>query len=640
MQAAMLSSPRQPAAAQLCSPAPAPRPPAPPTAAQRPPVYSWGGGAASASTPTAPVQGELGTAVAWLGGSGAMGLRSLSAGGTDLASPCPGPSPAPSGPQAAGGLQGGLGAVQPDQLQQPEQPARAGGGKGGVGVGAGAGPALALMHPGLQTVAVRGLAQPSSPLLVQGRGAGQGGAAGGWSEIWASGQPALRRAAAAGCLPPAAPRVPVPASPHTRAPARRPRPPTVPPLALAGLCAGGCEGPGGPGAPPCLQAPLAVAQGCGAEEEEAELAGWAARSGRWQPAHQGRCYVYPPTSWQDVAAVQQLMAGLAPAAAAQVRQLWSQLMQARYATELMASRGVRVAKDITAEWSHMTSGLLNRIEQYESHVRELLADKAAQESIVHELRSQLRALHHADPHVAGARTTVAGPDASGLLGCSGGGSAQPRSGRAGGDDSTDVHCNQLQLELWAANELLRQAGENARRALADLHTTNQRCEALRRQNLELQQCCAQQASEFARQQHDLRLELEQARRQLFAVQSLATLSDNPRVSGRTTHQPSSSSARRQLQLSPLCHALPTRALACSPTSSLNLAGSVASPTTLSLLPHVQAKEPARSAVARSLPTLPTAYRPGSDLAAEPAGTSPRVVRISSRLAACLPLWIA
>ncbi|GFH21028.1 hypothetical protein HaLaN_18251 [Haematococcus lacustris] len=212
------------------------------------------------------------------------------------------------------------------------------------------------MHPGLQTVAVRGLAQPSSPLLIQGRGAGQGGAAGGWSEIWASGQPALRRAAAAGCLPPAAPRVPVPASPNTRAPARRPRPPTVPPLALAGLSAGGCEGPGRPGAPPCLPTPLAVAQpalvlgsvvlglqGCAAEEEEAELAGWAARSGRWQPAHQGRCYVYPPTSWQ------------------------------------------------------------------------------------------------------------------------------------------------LQLELWAANELLRQAGENARRALADLHTTNQRCEALRRQNLELQQ---------------------------------------------------------------------------------------------------------------------------------------------------------
>lgn len=37
----------------------------------------------------------------------------------------------------------------------------------------------------------------------------------------------------------------------------------------------------------------------------------------------------------------------------------------------MASRGVRIAKDITAEWSRLTTGLLDRIECYEQSMNEL-----------------------------------------------------------------------------------------------------------------------------------------------------------------------------------------------------------------------------------------------------------------------------
>ena len=37
----------------------------------------------------------------------------------------------------------------------------------------------------------------------------------------------------------------------------------------------------------------------------------------------------------------------------------------------MASRGVRIAKDITAEWSRLTTGLLDRIECYEQSMDEL-----------------------------------------------------------------------------------------------------------------------------------------------------------------------------------------------------------------------------------------------------------------------------
>jgi hypothetical protein len=36
--------------------------------------------------------------------------------------------------------------------------------------------------------------------------------------------------------------------------------------------------------------------------------------------------------------------------------------QARYACELMACRGVRVAKDVTHEWSEMSGGLMDKIE--------------------------------------------------------------------------------------------------------------------------------------------------------------------------------------------------------------------------------------------------------------------------------------
>ena len=42
--------------------------------------------------------------------------------------------------------------------------------------------------------------------------------------------------------------------------------------------------------------------------------------------------------------------------------------QARYACELMASRGVRVARDVTAEWSNVSRKLVERVEAYERKV--------------------------------------------------------------------------------------------------------------------------------------------------------------------------------------------------------------------------------------------------------------------------------
>lgn len=41
-------------------------------------------------------------------------------------------------------------------------------------------------------------------------------------------------------------------------------------------------------------------------------------------------------------------------------------VQARYACELMASRGVRVAKDVTREWSEMSGHLIQRLEAHET----------------------------------------------------------------------------------------------------------------------------------------------------------------------------------------------------------------------------------------------------------------------------------
>ncbi len=57
--------------------------------------------------------------------------------------------------------------------------------------------------------------------------------------------------------------------------------------------------------------------------------------------------------------------------AVHVAQLLQSLLQAQYGCELMASRGVRVAKDITSEWSRLTGGLLDRIEGYEMNCQAL-----------------------------------------------------------------------------------------------------------------------------------------------------------------------------------------------------------------------------------------------------------------------------
>jgi hypothetical protein len=52
--------------------------------------------------------------------------------------------------------------------------------------------------------------------------------------------------------------------------------------------------------------------------------------------------------------------------------------QARYACELVATRGVRVAKDITREWSDMSGQLIERLEAAEGEASRLAAACAAQ----------------------------------------------------------------------------------------------------------------------------------------------------------------------------------------------------------------------------------------------------------------------
>lgn len=67
---------------------------------------------------------------------------------------------------------------------------------------------------------------------------------------------------------------------------------------------------------------------------EAELASWTLPPA-WNPAHQGRCYIYKPVDKHEVARIEALMRELPEHHAKQVQALWRQLTAARYTTELM-----------------------------------------------------------------------------------------------------------------------------------------------------------------------------------------------------------------------------------------------------------------------------------------------------------------
>ncbi len=65
-------------------------------------------------------------------------------------------------------------------------------------------------------------------------------------------------------------------------------------------------------------------------------------------------------------------------------------MQARYACELMASRGVRVVKDVTREWSEMSSHLIQRIETHEANANSMQAYCQQQTGVINQLTYQLK----------------------------------------------------------------------------------------------------------------------------------------------------------------------------------------------------------------------------------------------------------
>jgi hypothetical protein len=74
---------------------------------------------------------------------------------------------------------------------------------------------------------------------------------------------------------------------------------------------------------------------------------------------------------QDNAAVQDLLARLAPRDAEQVSEMWDSLLVARRDCEAMAARGVRISRDISRDWQETVSDLIDRVVAQDSELGQL-----------------------------------------------------------------------------------------------------------------------------------------------------------------------------------------------------------------------------------------------------------------------------
>lgn len=83
---------------------------------------------------------------------------------------------------------------------------------------------------------------------------------------------------------------------------------------------------------------------------------------------------------------------LPPMAASQVGGLWDALTRARYACELMASRAVRVSRDVHHTWTELSTGLMDKVERLETQLAEWKVYARQQAQMVEQLQQHNQVL--------------------------------------------------------------------------------------------------------------------------------------------------------------------------------------------------------------------------------------------------------
>eukprot|EP00798_Chlamydomonas_sp_ICE-L_P006498 gene6498-3136_t len=114
---------------------------------------------------------------------------------------------------------------------------------------------------------------------------------------------------------------------------------------------------------------------------------------------QGRWFVYMPATVEEVKNYEALVASLPRPQALLVAELWEAHIQARYSCELMASRAVRIAKDVNTSWSRIadqqqhvvseTEGYVGRLKKYISGLKDDI------QVLQHKTQGEA---HHPQPH--------------------------------------------------------------------------------------------------------------------------------------------------------------------------------------------------------------------------------------------------
>ncbi|GAX78120.1 hypothetical protein CEUSTIGMA_g5562.t1 [Chlamydomonas eustigma] len=126
---------------------------------------------------------------------------------------------------------------------------------------------------------------------------------------------------------------------------------------------------------------------CEVWDNEEELASYMAPP-TWVPPHEGKWYVYKPVDGQVLRRYAGLLMRLHPRQVDEVAALMDELSQAQYSCELMASRGIRIARDITSEWTRLTTGLIERIQAYEQTLVDTRQQLNDAQSQLHSLQSK------------------------------------------------------------------------------------------------------------------------------------------------------------------------------------------------------------------------------------------------------------